>query len=278
MACMMFVGAMAFHGTSKLKIRAWDNSSFQVVLNNQCSAFNNFFRADNLAPGRHHVKIIKRYQSPYSCGPVTRVLHNGYIDIPQHSVVRANFRPNCGLTITDIRPLPAPSCPNPNGVNGTGYGTNGGNGWGTNGGFNGDFNHHGNGQGQGNGFGNPNGQGYGMGNGNSNGWNDGDFYENANGGFGMNNHRFQDLKIQLRNTAFDNDKLRIANQAVRANGITSQQVREIMEMMSFESTRLKFAKASYQFTVDRQNYYTVNSAFNFSSSVRELERYIYRFS
>jgi hypothetical protein len=45
-------------------------------------------------------------------------------------------------------------------------------------------------------------------------------------------------------------------------------------MLSFESTRLDFAKFAYTYTLDKENYYMVNNAFSFSSSVAELNNFI----
>ncbi len=85
---------------------------------------------------------------------------------------------------------------------------------------------------------------------------------------------FQYLKHSLRNASFDSDKLRIAKQAIRHNSISSRQVYEIMQLLDFETSKLKLAKFAYRYTYDRENFYQVNNAFDFSSSIDRLDRFI----
>jgi hypothetical protein len=47
-----------------------------------------------------------------------------------------------------------------------------------------------------------------------------------------------------------------------------------MSLFNFESSRLEFAKFAYGYTYDLGNYFIVNDAFNFESSISELDRYI----
>jgi hypothetical protein len=68
----------------------------------------------------------------------------------------------------------------------------------------------------------------------------------------------------------------VAKQVFNTNCITSAQVKEIMQQFSFENTKLDFAKYAYGHTFDPQNYYQINDAFEFSSSVSELNKFIGR--
>ncbi len=78
----------------------------------------------------------------------------------------------------------------------------------------------------------------------------------------------------MRHASFENDKMKIARQAVSNHRVKANQVYRIMMMFSFESNKLKFAKFAYRHCIDRQNYYRVNDAFTFSSSIRELDNFI----
>ena len=49
-----------------------------------------------------------------------------------------------------------------------------------------------------------------------------------------------------------------------------------MIFMPHESTKLEFAKYAYKRTYDIENYYKVNDAFTFESSIEELDAYIQR--
>ncbi|GAB4296696.1 MAG: hypothetical protein Kow0068_21080 [Marinilabiliales bacterium] len=98
-------------------------------------------------------------------------------------------------------------------------------------------------------------------------------YDNCN--YYMDNAVFNDLLFTLKNTSFDSNRLLIAKQAAMLNGISSTQVYEIMKCFSFESNRLEFAKYAYHYVSDPNNYYIVNNAFVFSSSIRELNDFIF---
>jgi len=47
-----------------------------------------------------------------------------------------------------------------------------------------------------------------------------------------------------------------------------------MLLFSFEATRLDFAKFAYKYTYDISNYYKLNDAFTFESSIEELNNFI----
>lgn len=86
---------------------------------------------------------------------------------------------------------------------------------------------------------------------------------------------FKDFLYTLKNQSFDSDKLSIARQALRDNYFDTYQIREVMSIMDFEKNRVDFAKDAYANCLDKQNYFRVNDAFEFSSSIRELEDYIF---
>ncbi len=82
------------------------------------------------------------------------------------------------------------------------------------------------------------------------------------------------LQNSMRHASFENDKRIIAEQAISTHRVKANQVYRILTMFSFESTKLKVAKFAYRYCVDKRNYYLVNNAFTFSSSIRELNNYI----
>jgi hypothetical protein len=55
--------------------------------------------------------------------------------------------------------------------------------------------------------------------------------------------------------------------------MTAAQIAGLVKMMTFESNKLALAKAAYPNCIDRNNYYLVNDAFTFSSSVTELTNF-----
>ena len=89
---------------------------------------------------------------------------------------------------------------------------------------------------------------------------------------GISSRSFQNLKHTIVRTSFDDEKLIVAQQAIASHRVSSQQVLELMKLFSFDSKKLELAKFAYAYTLDKQNYYIVNSGFTFSSSVRKLNK------
>lgn len=85
---------------------------------------------------------------------------------------------------------------------------------------------------------------------------------------------FQSMKQSISSKSFEETKLQVAKQILNNNCLTSNQVREIMNLFNFEDSRLDYAKYAYGYTYDIGNYYKVNDAFRFSSSIDELNTYI----
>ena len=109
---------------------------------------------------------------------------------------------------------------------------------------------------------------------NGNNHNNSGNYNNNNGNYNKPLLDLPRLQNSIRRAGFESDKLRIARQAVSSHRVKSNQVYRIMMLFSFESNKLKFAKFAYKHCVDKRNYYLVNDAFSFSSSIRELDNYI----
>lgn len=91
---------------------------------------------------------------------------------------------------------------------------------------------------------------------------------------GMHPNAFNQALSAIDNQAFDADQVRLARQIIRNNALSSHQIAQIMQRLSFERSRLEIAKFGYAFVADPQNYWVVNDAFSFASSVRELDRFI----
>jgi hypothetical protein len=85
---------------------------------------------------------------------------------------------------------------------------------------------------------------------------------------------FSRLLLSIQGLTFESTKEEVAMGSLRSNYFTADQIRSLMLAFTFESTKLDFAKAAYNNCVDPQNYYVVNDAFTFESSVCDLTRYI----
>jgi hypothetical protein len=85
---------------------------------------------------------------------------------------------------------------------------------------------------------------------------------------------FQSMKRSISTKTFEESKLTLAKQVINNNCLFSDQVLEIMQLFTFEDSKLDFAKYAYSRTYDIGNYYKVNDAFTFESSIDELNAFI----
>lgn len=94
--------------------------------------------------------------------------------------------------------------------------------------------------------------------------------------YGMSDYEFDQLRNTIDRLSFDSSRMQVAKQAIAHNMVTTRQVYALMNMMTFESNKLELAKYAYAQTVDKQNYFVVNDAFTFESSILNLNDFIYR--
>ena len=90
----------------------------------------------------------------------------------------------------------------------------------------------------------------------------------------MTNNDFTQAKESLRREWFENTRVETAKQIIDRNYFTSQQVKEIVLLFTFENNRLDIAKYAYGKTVDKGNYFMVNEAFTFNNNKEALKEYI----
>ncbi len=85
---------------------------------------------------------------------------------------------------------------------------------------------------------------------------------------------FQSAKNTINSKPFESGKITIAKQIAGTNCLFASQVKEIMALFGFEGTKIEFAKFAYSRTYDKGNYFMVNDAFEFDSSISELNKFI----
>lgn len=90
----------------------------------------------------------------------------------------------------------------------------------------------------------------------------------------METTAFSDAKSSIASKSFSSSKMTLAKQITRANCLLSRQVREVMDLFDYETDRLNYAKFAYDYTYDQGNFYKVNDAFDFESSIRSLEEFL----
>lgn len=90
----------------------------------------------------------------------------------------------------------------------------------------------------------------------------------------MSDADFNSAKQSISSKTFEEDKTKIARQIFNTNCMTSAQVKQVMGLFTYENSKLEFAKYAYGRTFDIGNYYKVNDAFTYSSSIDELDEFI----
>lgn len=90
----------------------------------------------------------------------------------------------------------------------------------------------------------------------------------------INASEFKSVKSSIESKSFEESKIKIAKQVIDANCLTTEQVKQIMLLFSFEETRLDLAKYAYLHTYDPKNYFKLNDAFTFETSIDELDAHI----
>ena len=90
----------------------------------------------------------------------------------------------------------------------------------------------------------------------------------------MTNNDFAQAKESLRREWFENTRLETAKQVIDRNYFTSQQVKEMILLFTFEINRLDIAKYAFGKTVDKGNYFVINDAFTFNNNKEALKEYI----
>lgn len=85
---------------------------------------------------------------------------------------------------------------------------------------------------------------------------------------------FSKAKDNISGNSFEDSKMTVAKQVTKANCMTAAQIKDVMGLFSFEDSKLEYAKYAYDFCFNQGDYYEVNEAFTFESSIEELNKYL----
>jgi len=85
---------------------------------------------------------------------------------------------------------------------------------------------------------------------------------------------FENGKASIQSKSFSESKMTLAKQITETHCLTSLQIKEITTLFDFETDRLTYATYAYDYCSDKQNYYIVNDAFQFESTIEELHKNI----
>lgn len=92
----------------------------------------------------------------------------------------------------------------------------------------------------------------------------------------MSAQSFSALVQTLRREYSENSRLALAKHSITRNHFTSDQVKDMMHLFSFENYKLEIAKYAYRNTTDQKNYFVVYDALSYNSSKEQLAEYIKR--
>lgn len=84
-----------------------------------------------------------------------------------------------------------------------------------------------------------------------------------------------DIMRTIAREGIDSTKQNIARQIIGArNNFSTRQIKQILALFAFESSKLELARYSFDHVLDPENYFMVSEVFAFSSSKDELAKYI----
>ncbi len=251
----------------------------------------------NVPPGVNKVKIYRFRKGGYGLAKAD-LIYRGIIKVNDNFIYRCTIDDYESMTVqsfccTNTQGMYQPNTQNPNqydyddhdyawdndnwgsnnwnngnnggwnGNNGNGNNSNGNNGgWnGNNGGWNGNNGNNNNGNNN-----NGNNGGWNGNNGNNGTWN--------NGNNAMAPQQFIAFKQTVQNNSFDSGKQDLVKTQLANNWISSQQLKELIQLFTFESSKLEIAKIGAVKVMDRNNLFTIYDAFDYESSKTEFAKYI----
>lgn len=92
--------------------------------------------------------------------------------------------------------------------------------------------------------------------------------------YGMSDSDFRTAKSSISSSSFEDSKSSTFKQVVSSKCVNTSQVKEMLQLFTFEETKLEMAKYAYTYVADPSNYYSVNDIFTFDASKTELSDYV----
>lgn len=89
---------------------------------------------------------------------------------------------------------------------------------------------------------------------------------------GMPESEFMQLRNSVKNQDYDDTRLSVAKQAITNNKLNCDQLAQLLDVMSFETSKLELAKFAYPYLTDKEQLNTIYNRFKFNSSIDELSK------
>lgn len=90
----------------------------------------------------------------------------------------------------------------------------------------------------------------------------------------LNNSDLNDLKARVESRITDTEKMDLMKSVLSTRKYYTVQVRTMCNWLTFESTKLDFAKWAFKGVLDKNDYWKLEDIFTFSSSKDEFNKYI----
>jgi hypothetical protein len=237
---LSILSASANRGLSELNVKLFDNSAFSVIMDNiNYNYITSSYNFSYLVPGNHNLIISKSLPSNWYGGAVIdKIIFKGSVIIPANVKILSMIAFDGSLVIlSQTQLLGADDSPY------TSDNSDAGNVY----------------------EGSP------------------DYYSNAGSNYGGTTEYYSpcisemnliSLVSVINSSTFESSKILIAKQAISSNYFFARQVKQLLSLFTFESSKLEIAKLAYLKTLDKGNFFLVNDAFTFESSIDELNEFI----
>jgi hypothetical protein len=92
--------------------------------------------------------------------------------------------------------------------------------------------------------------------------------------YATSHYDFTQALNTIQKETFEKTKITLTKQVCQSSCMTAEQLRVVLKAFTFEASRLEIAKFAYDYVFDPEKFYLINDAFEFSSSVDELNRFL----
>jgi hypothetical protein len=110
-------------------------------------------------------------------------------------------------------------------------------------------------------------------------WNGGNYNDRPGNNIyskAISNNEFERVLWAINKESIETNKMTSAEQVITTNYFTTEQVKQLLRLFSFESNKLQLAKLCYDRVVDQSNYSTLSNLFSYNSSKDELAQCIHK--
>ncbi len=85
---------------------------------------------------------------------------------------------------------------------------------------------------------------------------------------------FSSALSSMDSKSFEDSKMTLAKQFTKANCLSANQIKLVMQKFTYEESKLEYAKFAYPYCMDQPSYYKVNDAFKFELTIDDLNEFL----